>query len=96
MAGERGDLAGELLKPRLDSADRRVAEPADAILEVARAQRASLIAMATHGRSILARAVLGSVADRVARNADAPVLLFRPDPAAQWLPQAEAGPQVIA
>lgn len=30
MAGERGDLAGELLKPRLDSADRRVAEPADA------------------------------------------------------------------
>ena len=32
MAGERGDLAGELLKPRLDSADRRVAEPADAWL----------------------------------------------------------------
>ena len=51
--------------------------PAAAILEQAKEQNASLIALATHGRSGLARAVMGSVADAVVRNSEAPVLLVR-------------------
>jgi nucleotide-binding universal stress UspA family protein len=51
---------------------------ATAILEAARGEQADLIALATHGRSGLARMTLGSVADKVARGSRTPVLLFRP------------------
>lgn len=51
----------------------------DTILDVARELNADLIAMSTHGRSGLARIVIGSVADEVVRHAPAPVLLVRPD-----------------
>jgi nucleotide-binding universal stress UspA family protein len=61
-----------------------VAEPAEAIVRVAREWGADLIALATHGRGALGRTLLGSVADQVARSADAPVLLVRPTAAAQW------------
>lgn len=61
-----------------------VAEPAQAILRVAREWGADLIAMATHGRGALGRTLLGSVADQVARGAEAPVLVVRPTAAAQW------------
>jgi nucleotide-binding universal stress UspA family protein len=37
-----------------------------------------LVAMATHGRSGVARMLLGSVADKVTRGAGVPVLLRRP------------------
>lgn len=49
-----------------------------AIVEAARTLDADLIVMATHGRSGVARAILGSVADHVARHAACPVLLVRP------------------
>lgn len=39
----------------------------------------SLIVMATHGRSGLGRALLGSVADHVVHHAKCPVLLVRPE-----------------
>lgn len=57
----------------------RVAEglPADVILDVAREEGATLIAMTTHGRAGLARWALGSVAEKVARGAEVPVLLAR-------------------
>ncbi|HLZ30594.1 MAG TPA: universal stress protein [Chloroflexota bacterium] len=51
--------------------------PAEQIVERARALDVSLILMSTHGRSGLARAVFGSVADAVLRHADCPVLLVR-------------------
>jgi nucleotide-binding universal stress UspA family protein len=51
--------------------------PAGAILEYAEENNASLIALATHGRGGLARAVTGSVADAVVRHSDVPVLLVR-------------------
>jgi nucleotide-binding universal stress UspA family protein len=54
------------------------AQPAAEILDTAQAQSADLIALATHGRSGLARLLLGSVADKVRRGADMPVLLYRP------------------
>jgi nucleotide-binding universal stress UspA family protein len=52
--------------------------PASAILEYARAQAVDLIALATHGRSGVARWLLGGVADKVVRGATLPVLLYRP------------------
>ncbi|MCS6849086.1 MAG: universal stress protein [Anaerolineae bacterium] len=55
-----------------------IAEPDEAILDVAAEEGADLIAMATHGRGGISRFLLGSVADRVVRHAHAPVLLVRP------------------
>jgi nucleotide-binding universal stress UspA family protein len=52
--------------------------PAHAIIETARKNNCDLITMATHGRSGLQRAVLGSVADAVVRDSHLPVLLIRP------------------
>jgi nucleotide-binding universal stress UspA family protein len=51
----------------------------DTIIEVARQIQADLIAMSTHGRSGVARLVIGSVADDVVRHAPVPVLLVRPN-----------------
>ncbi len=50
---------------------------ADAILKAADEEGATLIAMATHGRSGLARFALGSVAEKVIRASRVPVLLVR-------------------
>jgi len=52
--------------------------PSHAIIETARKNGCDLIAMATHGRSGLERAVMGSVADAVVRDSHLPVLLIRP------------------
>ncbi|MGD8835793.1 MAG: universal stress protein [Desulfobacteraceae bacterium] len=51
--------------------------PADKILEVCRRQRVEMIAMSTHGRSGIGRWLLGSVAEKVVRHSDVPVLLLR-------------------
>lgn len=47
------------------------------ILEVAERENAELIAMASHGRTGLARAFYGSVAAGVMNQADRPILLIR-------------------
>lgn len=52
-------------------------EPATAILDIADQQGVGLIVMATHGRTGFQRLVFGSVADRVLREAEVPVLLIR-------------------
>jgi nucleotide-binding universal stress UspA family protein len=54
-------------------------KPASAIIEAARERQADLIAMATHGRSGLKRLLLGSVADKVLRGSELPLLLIRPE-----------------
>lgn len=51
---------------------------ADSILERARAGKADLIVMATHGRGPLSRFGVASVADELIRRAGVPVLLVRP------------------
>ena len=51
---------------------------AQEILAVARAVDAELVALATHGRSGLARAALGSVAEEVVHGSHVPVLLHHP------------------
>ena len=53
-------------------------KPADAILGFARKNGAELIVMTTHGRSGPSRFALGSVAEKVIRNAGVPVLSVSP------------------
>jgi nucleotide-binding universal stress UspA family protein len=52
-------------------------DPGEAIVLRAKRTRADLVVMGTHGRSPVARAVLGSVADYVVRHAECPVLTVR-------------------
>jgi nucleotide-binding universal stress UspA family protein len=55
-----------------------VSQPGHGLLtEVAQAG-CDLVAMATHGRAGLTRAILGSTADKVVRGSHTPVLLYRP------------------
>ena len=56
----------------------RFGDPLTEILKEADAFDADLIAVTTAGRSGLGRTVLGSVAERVFRKAETPVLLYRP------------------
>jgi nucleotide-binding universal stress UspA family protein len=49
----------------------------NAIIEAAAAEKDTLIAMATHGRSGLNRWLLGSVAEKILRGASNPLLLVR-------------------
>ncbi|HLM79368.1 MAG TPA: universal stress protein [Terriglobales bacterium] len=57
-------------------------DPAVEVLQAAKRLRANLIVMATHGRRGLRRLVLGSVAERVIREAPCPVLTVKPKSAA--------------
>ena len=52
---------------------------AEAIASFARSRRAELIAIATHGRSGLRRAVRGSVADELMRNGSTSLLVLHPE-----------------
>ncbi len=52
---------------------------AEGVVEQARKEGADLIALSTHGRGGLARAVLGSVTDKVIRTSHLPVLVARPE-----------------
>jgi nucleotide-binding universal stress UspA family protein len=51
----------------------------EGILTYAERTTVDLIALSTHGRSCIGRFVRGGVADRVARAAAVPVLLYRPE-----------------
>lgn len=52
--------------------------PHETITDYAREIDSDLIVLATHGRSGISHALLGSVAERVVRHADCPVLTIRP------------------
>jgi nucleotide-binding universal stress UspA family protein len=75
----------EAVAQRLDAGGKRVSiklccteQPALGILETARQCQADVIALATHGRGGVRRWLLGSVADKVVRAAQTPVLLRHP------------------
>jgi nucleotide-binding universal stress UspA family protein len=70
----RFDTSGLRLRWRVEIAS----AVAPAILGVARAERVDAMAVTTHGRSGLARLMLGSVADKLVRGSHTPVLVFRP------------------
>jgi len=69
MAKEQG------LRPECATA---LGAPGPVIVDYATKNDVGLIAIATHGRSGLGRALLGSVADFVTRQSRLPVLLIRP------------------
>ena len=66
-------------------------EPAAAIIEEAAQDPGALIAMASHGRSGIARWWMGSVADKVLHSADNPLLLVRSQ--ANPSPDGDIAPQ---
>jgi universal stress protein A len=70
---ELGRIASELDDVRA-STEVIVGPVARRILESASEQRADLIVMGTHGRGAVARFLIGSVAERVVRAAECPVL----------------------
>jgi len=53
-------------------------DPGLEILQMAKRLRANIIVMATHGRRGLRKLILGSVAERVVREAPCPVLSIKP------------------
>jgi nucleotide-binding universal stress UspA family protein len=55
----------------------REGDPAQSILEGAREVGATMIVMGTHGRRGLSRALVGSVAEKVVRESEIPVLTVR-------------------
>ena len=77
------------------SVDVRPGAAAPEALEAARAWGADAMAMTTHGRTGLARALYGSVAERVLADASLPLLVARSrSPAGAVAPAPEAGPVV--
>ncbi len=68
LAADPGVRAEHLLK---------TGDPATEILVVSEAYRADLIVMGTHGRTGLARLLMGSVAEQVVRKAACPVLTLK-------------------
>jgi nucleotide-binding universal stress UspA family protein len=68
---------------------------AETIIDYAHSQPIDLIVMATHGRSGLQRWVYGSVADKVLRGADLPVLLVRATPRRR-LPEEQSMSEKVA
>ena len=73
-----GSVAGSGLKVRIRLEEGGPA--ASRILEVATQEAADLLVVGTHSRTGLQRAVLGSIADRMVRQATCPVLTVRPIP----------------
>jgi nucleotide-binding universal stress UspA family protein len=59
----------------------------ETILAAAHPERTSAIALATHGRSGVRRLALGSVADKLVRSADVPVLVYHPSSLRQEKPK---------
>jgi nucleotide-binding universal stress UspA family protein len=53
-------------------------KPGEAILDYANTNSIGLIAIATHGRGGLRRALFGSVADQVLKQSGLPILVIRP------------------
>ena len=72
------DGRSELSQEPMNREDRReTGAPAATIVKAARDWAADLMVIASHGRSSASRALLGSVAEGVMRNAPCPVLVVR-------------------
>ena len=70
LGEDRGVLAGHAIVEVSD-------HPADSIVAYARAAEVDLIITGTHGRTGLAHALIGSVAEQIVRRASCPVLTVR-------------------
>lgn len=75
------DQVAERISPhvhRVDTAVLLEPRPLTALLDYADQHEVDLIAIATHGRGGIERLALGSMADKILREAIVPVLVFRP------------------
>lgn len=79
----RDYLASAQAKVQGVEVETEVAEghPAEVVDSVADRLKPFIVAMSTHGRSGLGRALMGSVADKITRSAKYPTLLVRPEKA---------------
>lgn len=71
-------IVSEKLEPRHPRSEVRIGSPAAEIVAAANDLRADIVCVSTHGRSGLARVIMGSVAEMVVRQAPCPVLTVRP------------------
>jgi nucleotide-binding universal stress UspA family protein len=73
-------IAQRLRDQEVNASSRAVvgASVAEALIELARQERVGLVAIATHGRGGVRRFVLGSVADKLLRGSEVPILVHRP------------------
>ena len=55
-----------------------VGEPAQSVIEFADKKHIDLVVMSSHGKNVVKRAIMGSVADKVVRESGKPVLVIRP------------------
>jgi nucleotide-binding universal stress UspA family protein len=55
-----------------------VGDPATSIVQAAKEENVDLIVMSTHGRSGIKGLFFGSVAEKVVRSAECPVLTIKP------------------
>ncbi len=53
-------------------------DAAVSIMELCKKEHIALVAMTTHGKGGIRRAIMGSVADKVIRSSEVPVLVIRP------------------
>jgi nucleotide-binding universal stress UspA family protein len=77
---EREKLSHSILKQTLVW----TGAPSETITETARDQNSDLIIIATHGRTGLAHALLGSCAEKIIRQAPCPVLVVRVTESDPW------------
>ncbi|MDP7224459.1 MAG: universal stress protein [SAR202 cluster bacterium] len=75
------DLAESGLKAR---AAVRFGDAAEEIVRYAKKHECDLIAMSTHGRNMVSRAILGNITDSVIRTSDLPTLAITPEKAEQY------------
>jgi nucleotide-binding universal stress UspA family protein len=84
----RHDLSGIVDELAEDGLTARVAvrigDAAEQIVSYANTHECDLIAMSTHGRNMVSRALLGSVTDSVIRTSDVPTLTISPEKAKQY------------
>ncbi len=71
-------------------------DPAEEILRIASEEAVELIAIASHGRGAIGRMRFGSVADRLTRSAEIPVLVVRPGDGEVELDRGRIGRFVVA
>jgi nucleotide-binding universal stress UspA family protein len=54
-----------------------IGDPVKKIVGVAAAENVSMIVLSTHGRTGVARVLMGSIAEGVVRHANCPVIVFK-------------------
>jgi hypothetical protein len=69
----------------------RFGKPAQEVIDLVEEEGIDLVVMSTHGRSGLARLLMGSVAETVPRRLSVPVMMVRPVKTAAEVPAEVAG-----